>query len=810
MYPSLTRISCLFFLFVQIETALAQTDWRLAYTPLTTPWTEQVSLDMPLPEYPRPQMVRQDWLNLNGLWEFTLLNTKNDRPERQGQILVPFPVESALSGIGAKVEPHHRMVYRRTVNVPKKWQGQRILLHFGAVDWETEVLINGKSAGKHKGGFDAFHFDITEHLTWVGEQEIRVLVTDPSDGGEQPIGKQRLEPNGIWYTATSGIWQTVWLEPVPRTYIRRFELQPDVKRNRVFVRVETEGDDKHNVKVTARALENGSRISEGAGKSGTPLLLGLNNTRRWTPDDPYLYDLEIDLGPGGDKVQAYFGMRNIAIGKDDAGFNRILLNDEFLFHLGTLDQGYFPDGLYTPPTEDAMLYDLNLLKSLGFNMIRKHVKVEPARWYHLCDKMGILVWQDMPSARNESVLAQHQFMAELQAMVSGLINHPSIVMWVPFNEGWGQYDTETIVERIRQWDKTRLINNASGWTDMGVGDVMDIHDYPGPKAPAKDAQRASVLGEFGGLGLNIQGHQWTTGGWGYELKSSPEELLEQYEDLYRRLLPMIKNDGLSAAVYTQTSDIETENNGLVTYDRRVVKMDPTLVQLAHLGQMPPKPAHPARIFIKKTQVTLASIAPGANMEYAVEGKKPGMTWLPYTAPIELKSNAIVHCRATWPDGSQSRSQQYAFRSVQARSPKAPGKLVPGISVKVFDGEWDKLPDFRTLQPAGQFNLDAVAIEPLDRKQHFGAVFEGFVEAPATGVYAFHLISDDGSRLLVGGESLIENDGLHGMKEAVGWTALKKGRHAIRIEYFQKVGGLGLEFWMANERGERLEPVLLRP
>lgn len=792
------------FLFAFQYTTSAQ-DWKPAYSPLTTPWTSAVSPENALPEYPRPQMVRPEWRNLNGLWEFTMFDQKLDKVVKQADILVPYPVESALSGIGMKVEPHFMMVYRRKVSVPEKWQGQRILLHFGAVDWESEVFVNGKSVGKHRGGYDSFSFDITDFLAPGTEQDIMVQVTDPTDTGQQPIGKQRLDPGGIWYTASSGIWQTVWMEPVPRTYIRRFELLPDIDKNRVFVRVETGGDNKDKVRVTARALENGSRISEAAGRSGTPLMLGLTNARLWTPDDPYLYDLEIELGPNGDKVKVYFAMRKTSVGKDDRGVTRLLLNNEFVFQLGPLDQGYFPDGLYTPPTEDAMLYDLNLLKSLGFNMIRKHVKVEPERWYYLCDKMGFLVWQDMPSAGNATGAAQEQFMTELQAMVTNLINHPSIVMWVPFNEGWGQFETENVVNRIRQWDDSRLINNASGWTDKGVGDVIDIHDYPGPSSPEPEENRAAVLGEFGGLGLNVPGHQWTSDGWGYELKSSPEALLEQYEDLYRKLLPLIESEGLSAAVYTQTSDIETENNGLVTYDRKVVKMDPSLVALAHQGKLPPKPSVEARIFYKKAQIKLTTPAEGAKIEYAIAGKKPELLWQPYTGPVELKKTSSIVTRAIWPDSVRSHTQRYTFTKVKAIAPKSPKNLKSGISAKIFEGQWEKLPDFKTLQAVEQATVNEFSLNNINRRENFGVVYEAYLEIPETGVYTFHLRSDDGSRLSVGGKPLIENDGIHGMKEATGSLALKKGKHAVKLEFFQKLGGLGLDLRITDNNGERLEP-----
>lgn len=805
MRPLLIRFFTLCLLVLQ-QAATAQQEWKPAYSPLTTPWTSTISPENAWPEYPRPQMVRTEWLNLNGLWDFTLFDQKSDKVVKQASILVPYPVESALSGIGMKVEPHYLMVYRRKLSLPAEWQGQRVLLHFGAVDWETEVFVNNKSVGKHKGGYDAFSFDITDFLAPGPAQEIMVQVTDPTDTGQQPVGKQRLDPGGIWYTASSGIWQTVWMEPVPKTYIRRFELLPDLDKNRVFVRVETGGDNKEKVRVTARALENGSRISEAAGRAGTPLMLGITNPRPWTPDDPYLYDLEIELGPNGDKVKAYFAMRKSSIGKDAEGVTRLMLNNEFVFQLGPLDQGFFPDGLYTPPSEAAMLYDLNLLKSLGFNMIRKHVKTEPERWYYLCDKMGFLVWQDMPSAGNATKAAQEQFMTELQAMVTNLINHPSIVMWVPFNEGWGQFDTENVVTRIRQWDDSRLINNASGWTDKGAGDVIDIHDYPGPSSPEPEENRAAVLGEFGGLGLNVKGHQWTSDGWGYELKSSPEALLEQYENLFRNLLPLIESNGLSAAVYTQTSDIETENNGLVTYDRKIVKMDPTLVVLAHQGKLPPKPAGDARIFYKKTDIKLATPAPGASMEYAIENKKPELTWQPYTGPVSLKKTSTIVTRAVWPDSVRSHTQRYTFTRVKAISPKAPKKTEAGISARIYEGTWDMLPDFSTLQPAEQMTVSGLSLDKINRQEHFGVVYNAYLDIPETGVYTFYLRSDDGSRLFVGGKKLLDNDGIHGMKEATGSLALKKGKHALTLEFFQKLGGVGLDFRIADQHGQIVQPV----
>ena len=805
MRPFIVRIFTLF-LVIQCFKTTAQEKWTPARMSLTTPWTSKVSPDYALPEYPRPQMVRPEWRNLNGLWDFTLFDRETEKVVKQTKILVPYPVESALSGIGWKVEPKHAMIYHRKVSIPSKWQGQRILLHFGAVDWKTEVTVNGKKAGEHEGGYDPFTFDITDFLTGAGEQDITVQVSDPTDTGGQPIGKQRLQPNGIWYTATSGIWQTVWMEPVPAAHIRSYRVEPDLDKSRIFVRVET-GGDMNDYKVVARVRQDGRVLSHSAGKVGTPLMLRVTDPHVWSTTDPYLYDLEVTIentaNKAVDKVTGYFGMRKISLGKDANGFTRLLLNNEPLFQLGPLDQGFWPDGLYTPPTEEAMVFDLETLQSMGFNMIRKHVKVEPERWYYLCDKMGFLVWQDMPSAGNESAEDRQHFKWELKAVMDALFNHPSIIVWVPFNEGWGQHDTEFYVEKLKEWDPTRLVNNASGWTDKGVGDMMDIHDYPGPSAPAPEQARASVLGEFGGLGLNVQGHQWTKEGWGYQLIDSPEALLERYEELYRELLPLEQSAGLSAAIYTQVSDIETENNGLMTYDRKVIKMDPGLIRLTHNGQMPPKPTNHAYIFHKNISIPLQCVKPGASIQYAIEGKKTGLTWKPYTGPLTLRKNATIACKAIWPDSTQSHTQRYTFTKVKAipagKGPKSPA---PGLSVKVYEGSWDQLPDFKTLTPAETLTTSQLSLNEIKRSEDFAAVFEGWIEAPETGVYTFHLRSDDGSRLLLGNKVLIDNDGIHGMRGGNGSLVLKKGLHFFRLEFFQKKGGVGLEIWMDTAQGSR--------
>ena len=795
-------------IFLFTSTSLqSQSKWKPAYSPMTTPWTDKVSPENALPEYPRPQMTRDKWLNLNGEWDFVLMEQAQNEVKQKGKILVPYPVESALSGIKTTVKPTHLMSYNRTFTLPEEWAGQRILLHFGAVDYQTTVYVNTKKVGEHTGGYDPFSFDITEYLIDNVPQQLTVQVTDPTDSGGQPIGKQRLDPHGIWYTGTSGIWQTVWLEPVPQTYIKSFRVEPDIDKNRILVRVETGGTDERFATVTARIMENGQRLSESKGKAGTPLLLNIrNNAHLWSLDDPYLYDIEISLGnnKGDDEVKGYFGMRKTSVGKDARGITRLMLNNEPVFQIGVLDQGFYPDGLYTPPTEAAMKYDLQMMKDMGFNMIRKHVKVEPARWYHLCDKMGLLVWQDMPSAANTTDDDKQQFKWQLKSMVDNLFNFPSIVMWMPFNEGWGQHDTEFYVEKMKEWDPTRLVNNASGWTDMGVGDILDIHAYPGPDAPAKEENRAIALGEFGGLGLNIRGHQWTDKGWGYQQIETPEALLHEYENLWRKIHQLQDTAGLSAVIYTQLSDIETENNGLLTYDRKVTKVEPSFIKAAHQGYLPPQPLNGARIFVKNTSIKLATVKPGASISYTLDGLVADAKWLDYTTPIFLKKSGSIRCRATWPDSTKSHSQEYYFTKTKPVKSKVPKNATTDISLKIYDGSLQELPDFTAITPSKTLTINDFSLSAIEKEQHYAALFETVIDITETGVYTFHVSSDDGSKLHVANQLLIDNDGLHGMKPMSSSIALKKGKHPLQLEFFQNEGGQGLEIWMAGQDGKRME------
>lgn len=569
-------------------------NWKPAKTPLMTRWAKDVSPANVHPEYPRPQMVRKEWKNLNGLWQFASADEVKDAPigkDLSGQILVPFCMESALSGVG---KHHDKSWYRRTFDVPKAWRdgGKRVLLHFGAVDYESTVWVNGKELGKHIGGYDAFSYDITDSLKPCDQQEIVVGVVDLT-AETQARGKQITNPHGIWYTPVSGIWQTVWIEPVPKDGIKSITITPDVDGG--GVRVDVQG--APGAKIIVREGD----MALAGGKSGE--LIKIANAKLWSPDTPHLYDLTINAGD--DLVTSYFGMRKVEISPDEKGVPRINLNGKPIMQVGPLDQGFWPDGIYTAPTEAAMKYDLEVTKKLGFNMIRKHVKVEPQRWYYLADTMGFLVWQDMPNvSAGEAGEWQKQFEKEMEQLVAQHLNSPSIIMWVPLNEGWGQdarkrddgtvgaapYDkagTIALADKVKKWDPTRLVNNASGWTDAGGGDVHDIHNYPGPAAPPIEKKRAIVLGEFGGLGLPVEGHLWQgEKNWGYQNMTSNQELTDRYVRLLGRLWQLHDDSGLCAGVYTQTTDVEGEVNGLMTYDREVIKMDESRVRDANLGKGP--------------------------------------------------------------------------------------------------------------------------------------------------------------------------------------------------------------------------------
>jgi beta-galactosidase/beta-glucuronidase len=565
-------------------------DWQPAKGPLMTRWAKDVSPRNVHREYPRPQMVRDEWQNLNGLWEYAIAPRAASKPSQfDGQILVPFPIESALSGVMKRVGETNRLWYRRSFRLPNDWRKNNILLHFGAVDWEAVVYVNDKELGSHRGGYDGFSIDITEALKPSGDQELAVAVWDPTDAGPQPRGKQVNRPHSIWYTPTTGIWQTPWLEPVSISGIESLKITPDLDAGAVKIKARLLSPADASIEATA--LDGRTKVTTATGRADQEITLSIRQPKLWSPDSPHLYDLKVRVLLGDkvvDEVKSYFGMRKIAVAKDDKGVNRLFLNNQPLFQFGPLDQGFWPDGLYTAPTDAALRYDIEFLKSIGCNMARKHVKVEPDRWYYWCDKLGLLVWQDMPSGDkyikpNEPDIQRtkesaKQFRAEYKALIDEKGNHPCIVFWVPFNEGWGQFETAQIADWTRNYDPTRLVSSASGWADRGVGDVHDIHVYPGPGAPKLEEKRAAVLGEFGGLGLPVHGHTWQDEkNWGYRSYTNAQDLTTAYLNLIKKLRPLVTEQGLAAAIYTQTTDVEIEVNGLLTYDRAVIKMDPKVV-----------------------------------------------------------------------------------------------------------------------------------------------------------------------------------------------------------------------------------------
>ncbi|NLS98102.1 MAG: beta-galactosidase [Planctomycetaceae bacterium] len=581
----------------------AADDWKPAESKLMTRWAKDVSPKNALPEYPRPQMVRPSWQNLNGLWDYAITARGGEKPQAwEGKILVPYCIESPLSGVGKRVSPDQWLWYRREFSAKKPAEGGRLLLHFGAVDWKAMVHVNGKLVGEHKGGYDPFTLDISPALQ-DGTNELTVAVWDPTDAGYQPRGKQVLEPRGIWYTPVTGIWQTAWLESVPATYVRSLKIVPDVDASAVSVTVF--GSNEADVRITAD--DGGTIVGKASGRTGYAVSVPIANPKLWSPDSPHLYDLKIELVQNDsvtDTVQSYAGLRKIEVAKDEAGVNRMMLNGKPLFQYGPLDQGWWPDGLYTAATDEALKYDVEITKAFGFNMTRKHVKVEPERWYYWCDKLGLLVWQDMPSGddpgrkKEERLVwirewnvegpdlvraadSAQQYNVELEQLVTDFGNHPSIVVWVPFNERWGQFETERVVESVRRLDTSRLVNSASGGNYLGVGDVLDVHQYPDPLFPGTDPYQAVVCGEFGGLGLPLEGHTLLDkGNWGYRSYENQEALTAAYLEKIEMLKPMIKN-GLAAAIYTQITDVEIEVNGLLTYDREVRKMDPKVIGKAN-------------------------------------------------------------------------------------------------------------------------------------------------------------------------------------------------------------------------------------
>ena len=571
--------------------------WKPAGDKIKTSWGEQLDPKNVLPEYPRPIMERNDWKNLNGLWKYAITPKGTPAPAAyQGDILVPFAVESSLSGVGKMINEKEELWYQRTFDVPSNWRGKQILLHFGAVDWKAEVWVNDVKVGEHTGGFTPFYFDITSVLN-KGNNDLVVKVWDPSDRGEQPRGKQIANPHGIWYTPVTGIWQTVWLEPVATQYITNLKTTPDIDNNSVKVEVaaNTTSADKVEVKV----FDGKNLVAKGAALNGVPVELAMPaNAKLWSPDSPFLYNMEVTLYKDGkaiDQVKSYTAMRKYSIRKGQNGITRLQLNNKDYFQFGPLDQGWWPDGLYTAPTDEALVYDLKKTKDFGYNMVRKHVKVEPARWYTHCDQLGLIVWQDMPNggpstqwqARNyfngteviRSAASEANYRKEWKEIIDCLYSYPSIAVWVPFNEAWGQFKTPEIVAWTKEYDPSRLVNPASGGNHYTCGDILDLHHYPGPNMFLYDPRRATVLGEYGGIGLVVEGNTWVNDkkNWGYVKFNTSDEVTNEYIKYGRHLLELIRK-GFSAAVYTQTTDVEGEINGLMTYDRKVIKMNEAKVR----------------------------------------------------------------------------------------------------------------------------------------------------------------------------------------------------------------------------------------
>ena len=581
--------------FAIVGVASVSAQWAPAGDKIKTKWADEIDVNNVLPEYPRPQMTRADWQNLNGLWDYAIIDKDAAEPaEFDGKILVPFAIESSLSGVQQRITKDQEIWYNRTFEVPSKWRGKDIILHFGAVDWKAQVYVNDIPVGTHTNGYVPFSFNITPYLTAKGPQKLSVRVWDPSSDGYQARGKQVNNPGGIWYTPVSGIWQTVWIEPVNSSYITNVKVIPNLDNNCWAVTVDADNTEAGDF-VEVAIFDGDNQVASAKGLPGVEFNVHIQNPKLWSPDSPFLYDMKVALKKGTktlDEVGSYTAMRKISKVRH-GGYWRMALNNKPLFQFGPLDQGWWPDGLYTAPTDEALLYDILVTKDFGYNMIRKHVKVEPARWYYHCDREGILVWQDMPNgdggngaqwAKNtfnggrdagRSEESKENYKKEWKEIMDFCMSFPSVVVWVPFNENWGQFNTVEIAAWTKEYDPSRLVNPASGGNHTDAQDILDTHEYPNPRMVLLNGERVNVLGEYGGIGMPVEGHVWVQdkANWGYGgVKKNSDEVTNTYVDYANQLIPFIKN-GYAGAVYTQTTDVEVEVNGIMTYDREIIKMD---------------------------------------------------------------------------------------------------------------------------------------------------------------------------------------------------------------------------------------------
>lgn len=805
--------------------------WRPVQGRLLTKWAAAVTPDSVLPEYPRPQLVRPRWQNLNGLWDFAILAASPATashvasvPGGAGpagplpapapsaftqRILVPFAPEAALSGVGQHAD---RIAYRRTFSRPELNAGERLLLHLDACDWHCTVYVNGRQVADHRGGYDAIVSDVTDALR-TGAQELVVVVFDPTDAYGQPRGKQVSRPEGIWYTPVTGLWQTAWMEAVPRASIDRLSMTPDVPgrslRLTVFGRGTAAGQ-----RVDAVALANGVEVGRATGTVGRELRIPVPTPHLWGPDDPFLYDLRVTLrggAGGGDTVTSYFGMRTVGMVRDARGNERIALNGAPVFQLGPLDQGWWPDGLYTAPTDAALRSDIEAMKALGFNMVRKHIKVESPRWYYWADRLGLPVWQDMPSGWNDTPEARAEFVAELRTMIEGRRNSPAIVVWVPFNEKWGQFDTRRIVGIIKEMDASRLVNDVSGWQHSGAGDIIDVHRYQGPQAMRGEPGRIAVLGEFGGLGYKVAGHAWAGDSWGYGgLFADAAALQDRYALLLKRLYHDRDTHGIAAGVYTQLTDVEVELNGFFTYDRAVLKFDTARTAAVNRGLAPyvlPELAE----FTDSVRVTVSQGSP-TELRYTLDGSEPTRASPVYSAPLMLRGSAAVRVRS-FRNGQPTAAPESRteYRRVAGRAPVV-ADVAPGLAYAyyadtthepAFRMNWPvrwqvERPDVRAGDlPARKTGiLPNFSLAPRDTSEMFAFRYTGYVRVSRTGVYTFTARSDDGAALWIGSDNVFWSVGQSPRTtETWGQAALQAGLHPITVGYFQAYGPMALEMFV---------------